>query len=95
MAAKRRATLEGSLKEMIRRAINNSEIKGTEKLKWVLAGIKMVHLEKLSGDPQQGTGFADIDRDDEPEDDPGTDERGASDEHDGNGVAGDGGPRAA
>jgi len=86
----RTRTFEDNLKEHIRRAVNNPEIKGTEKLKWILAGIKMVHLEKIGGTAEHGSGFSTIDQDD----DDVMVERGASNGHDDGGADGDpdGGP---
>jgi hypothetical protein len=86
---KRTRTFEDNLQEIIRRSINNTEIKGTEKLKWVLAGIKIVHLQKISGTAEHGTGFDTIDQDDDPDDLTNElDEQGARDEHDANGSGG-------
>lgn len=54
-------TLEQSIKEEIGRAVRNKEIKGTEKLKWVLAGIKFSAMEKMMGSTEHGSGFDTID----------------------------------
>jgi len=61
MAGKRTRGFQENLKEHIRRSINNPETKGTEKLKWVLAGIKMLALEKMTGTADHGSGFLNID----------------------------------
>lgn len=83
MGGKRSRTFEDNIKEIIRRSINNPETKGMERYKWVLAAIKMLQLEKMTGTAEHGSGFADIDKD-EPEDE--LDDRGAPDEHDGSGT---------
>jgi hypothetical protein len=88
MPGKRTRTFQDNIKEHIRRSINNPEIRGTEKLKWCLAGIKLLQMEKFGGTTEHGTGFATIDKD-EPDDadalleetDPTPDEEGASHGH--------------
>jgi hypothetical protein len=86
----RTRSFEANLKEIIRRNVNNHEIKGTEKLKWILAGIKLLQLEKITGSPDHGAGFATLDRDDDDDDMP---EEGAPNGDDG-ATGNGGGPRA-
>jgi hypothetical protein len=89
---KRTKTFEENIKEHIRRGINNPETRGTERLKYILAGIKLLHLEKITGSQEHGTGFDTIDRDDDDETADELTEEGARDEHDTNGSGG--GPAA-
>lgn len=63
---RRARSFEANLKEMIRRGINSSE-QGTVRLKWCLAGIKLLQLEKMTGSAEHGTGFASLDDEAEPD----------------------------
>lgn len=93
MASKPRRNLEQTMQEIVRRALNDREIRGTERLKWVLAGIKLTHLQKTMGTEEHGSGFNAMD-DDEPDEltTELTTEEGATDGPDGDGRNGSGGP---
>lgn len=58
---KRKVSLQARIEETIQRALNDRNVKGVEKYKWTLAGIKFEQMKKQVGTDAHGTGFDTID----------------------------------